>query len=173
MSSHLSIGKAQPPRPIFVWASHEFPLGFLFRLVSHSTQASGQLNNLSVSEHIVWKWKVLLRNVRHFATLWTVAHQAPLSMGFSRQEYWSRLPCPPPADLPDPGIKSESLMSSALAGGFFTTCASWEVSIFLYIPFVFWNSILTVSLLKSNNAKPDSKCHYLQKIFPLHLRLFP
>ena len=41
-------------------------------------------------------------------------------MGFSRQEYQSRLPCPPPEDLPDPGIKSMSLMSSALAGGFFT-----------------------------------------------------
>ena len=41
--------------------------------------------------------------VRLFATLWTVAHQAPLSMGFFRQEYWSGLPCPPPGDLPDPG----------------------------------------------------------------------
>ena len=39
------------------------------------------------------------------ATLWTLAHQAPLSMGFSRQEYWSRLPCPPPGDLPNPGMK--------------------------------------------------------------------
>ena len=46
--------------------------------------------------------------VQLFATLWTVAHQAPLSMGFSRQEYWSGLPCPPPGDLPDPGIKPES-----------------------------------------------------------------
>ena len=43
--------------------------------------------------------------VHLFATLWTSAHQAPLSMGFSRQEYWSRLPCPPPEDLPDPGIQ--------------------------------------------------------------------
>ena len=40
-----------------------------------------------------------------FVTLWTVTHQAPLSMGFSRQEYWSGLPCPPPGDLPDPGIE--------------------------------------------------------------------
>ena len=50
---------------------------------------------------------------------------APLSMGFARQEYWSGLPCPPPGDLPDPGIKSVSLMSLALAGGFFTTSATW------------------------------------------------
>ena len=42
--------------------------------------------------------------VRLFVTLWTVARQAPLSMGFSRQEYWSGLPCPPPEDLPDPGF---------------------------------------------------------------------
>ena len=41
-------------------------------------------------------------------TLWTVARQAPLSMGFSRQEYWSGLPCPPPGDLPNPGIKPRS-----------------------------------------------------------------
>ena len=52
--------------------------------------------------------------------------QAPLSMRFSRQEYWSGLPCPPPGDLPDPGIKPTSLMSPALAGGFFTTSTTWE-----------------------------------------------
>ena len=49
-----------------------------------------------------------------FVTLWTAAHQAPLSMGFSRQEYWSGLPCPPPWDLPDPGIEPTSLVSPAL-----------------------------------------------------------
>ena len=51
----------------------------------------------------------------------TVACQAPLSMEFSRQEYWSGLPCPTPGDLPDPGIKPMSLSSPALVGGFFTT----------------------------------------------------
>ena len=61
-----------------------------------------------------------------FATPWTVARQAPLSMGFPRQEYWSGLPFPPPADLPDPGIEPASLMSPALAGGFFTTGAIQE-----------------------------------------------
>ena len=49
-----------------------------------------------------------LLQLRLTMTLWTVVHQAPLSMGFSRQEYWSGLPCPPPGDLPDPGIKSTS-----------------------------------------------------------------
>ena len=52
-----------------------------------------------------------------------VAHQAPLSKGFSRQDYWSGQPCPPPGDLPDPGIELMFLMSPALAGGFFTTSA--------------------------------------------------
>ena len=52
------------------------------------------------------------------------ACQAPLSLGFSRQEYWSGLPCPPPGDLPDPGIKPASLLSPALAGRFFTTRAT-------------------------------------------------
>ena len=60
------------------------------------------------------------------ATLWTIAYQAPLSMGFSRQEYWSGLPCPPPGDLPDPGIEPMSLMSPALAGEFFNTSTTWE-----------------------------------------------
>ena len=64
--------------------------------------------------------------VRLFTTLWTVAHQAPLSMGFCRQEEWSGLPCPPPGDLPDPGIELMSLKSPALAGRFFSTSATWE-----------------------------------------------
>ena len=59
-------------------------------------------------------------------TPWTVAHQAPLSMEFSRQEYWSGLPRSPPGDLPDPGIEPTSLMSPALAGRFFTTSTTWE-----------------------------------------------
>ena len=67
--------------------------------------------------------------VQLFATLWTVAHQAPLSVKFSRQEYWSGLPCPPPGDLPNPGMEPKSLMSSALLGEFFTISPTWEDSI--------------------------------------------
>ena len=59
-------------------------------------------------------------------TPWTVAHQTPLFIGLPWQEYWSGLPCPPPGDLPDPGIEFASLISPALAGGFFTTSATWE-----------------------------------------------
>ena len=67
------------------------------------------------------------------ATLWTVAPQAPLSMGFSRQEYWSGLSSPSPGSLPDPGTEPVSLMSHALAGGFFTTNAMWEARAGLHI----------------------------------------
>ena len=60
-------------------------------------------------------------HVQLFATPWTIVLQAPLSMGFPRQEYRSRLPFPPPRDLSDPRIETASPVSSALAGGFFTT----------------------------------------------------
>ena len=56
----------------------------------------------------------------------TVARQAPLSIEFPRQEYWSGLPCPLPGDLPDPGIEPMSLMPPALAGGFLTMSVTWE-----------------------------------------------
>ena len=67
----------------------------------------------------------MLSHVQLFVTLWTVACQAPLSMGFSRQESWSGSPCPPPGHLPDPGIEPTSLISPVLAGGFFTTSATY------------------------------------------------
>ena len=63
----------------------------------------------------------LLSHVWLFQILWTVVHQAPLSMWFPRQDYWRGLPFPPPVDLPDPGIKLVSLMSPELADRFFTT----------------------------------------------------
>ena len=73
--------------------------------------------------------------------LWTVAHQAPLSMGFYRQEYWSGSPCPPPGDLPDPGMEPASLMSPALAGRFFTTNTSWEAQISYMYTYIWASSV--------------------------------
>ena len=67
-----------------------------------------------------------LCHVQLFATLRAIAHQAPLSMGFSRQVYWGGLPCSPPGDFPNPGFEPASLMSPASAGGFFTTSVTWE-----------------------------------------------
>ena len=77
--------------------------------------------------------------LRHFSNLrlsaipWTIACQAPLSVGFSRQEYWTGLSCPLPGDLLDPGIKPSSLTSPELAGGFYTT---WEAHIILYVAII-------------------------------------
>ena len=68
----------------------------------------------------------LLSRVLLFVTPWTAAPQAPLSMGFPRQEYESGLPFPPPKDLPHPGIQPMSLASPALVGRFFTSSTTWE-----------------------------------------------
>ena len=67
------------------------------------------------------------------ATPWTIARQAPLSMGFSSQGYWSALAFSSPGDLPGPEIEPTSLVSPALAGGFFTTGDTWEPYVPLYI----------------------------------------
>ena len=72
------------------------------------------------------------------ATPWTAAHQAPLSMEFSRKEYWTGLPCPPPGDLSKPGIESASLTSPALAGWCFTSWAAGKPQ------FLAWRSLNSV-----------------------------
>ena len=73
-------------------------------------------------------------HLRLFMTLQTVAYQAPWSLGFSRQEYWSALPCPPPGDFPDSGIKPVSLRSPTLAGRIFTTSATWNCGLLSNVP---------------------------------------
>ena len=65
--------------------------------------------------------------VRLFETFWTVTHWAPLSLIFSRQEYWSGLPCPSPGDLPHPGTEAVSHYVSCIGRQFFTTSTTWEV----------------------------------------------
>ena len=70
----------------------------------------------------------MLSCVHLLETLWTVAHQAPLSMGFSWQIYWSGLLIPPPGDLPDPKMEPTSLVSPTLAGGFSTTSITWKAN---------------------------------------------
>ena len=70
--------------------------------------------------------------VQLIVTPWTAAHQAPLSMGFPRQEHWRGWPCLPPGDLPDSGIQLCLIMFPALAGGFFTTDPTWEAHIHIY-----------------------------------------
>ena len=91
----------------------------LVLVLSYHFISSGQTNTHRCSLY----WAVLSRfsHVRLFVTLWTVAHQVPLSMGFSRQEYWSGLPFPSLGDLPNPRIELVFLMSPSLIDEFFTT----------------------------------------------------
>ena len=75
----------------------------------------------------------LLQSCPTLCNLRTIAYQAPLSVGFSRHEYWSEFPCPPPGNLPDPGIEPLFLMSPTLAGKFFITNATWEAHVFFLV----------------------------------------
>ena len=109
----------------------------------------------------IWCYVCVLS--RSVVTQWTVAYQAPLSMGFSRQEYWSRLPFPPPGDLPNPGIEPTFLMSLVLAGGFFTTSATWEAHVLCY-------SDLRDSFGFSKNVSPWEKNSFISS-YPV-LKLF-
>ena len=88
--------------------------------------------NFQFSQCIIGMCVCVLSHGQLFATPWTVAHQVPLSMGFSRQEYWSGLP--PPRDLPNPEIEPISPVSPALAGEFFTTGATWDYIIGIITP---------------------------------------
>ena len=103
-------------------------------------------------------------HVQLCAPLWTVACQAPLSVGFSRQEYWSGLPCSLPGYLPHPGSEPMSLMSPALAGRFFTTSATWEAlaswnySLSSFLPFSLFLSFLSLSLPLPHSFLPSSLC---------------
>ena len=85
--------------------------------------------NFLLLRRLRWYMPSCFRHVQLCATLWTIACQAPLSMGFSRQEYWSGLLSPPPGDLLDLGIEPASLKSLALADRFFTISATWEATI--------------------------------------------
>ena len=96
-------------------------------------------------------------------TPWTVARQAPLSMGYSRQEYWSGLPCPPPEDLPNPWIEPGVSCSSCTAGRFFTTEPPGKpptVLTFLFLPFytssICLNSIHYPKLTLRNGSKTSN-----------------
>ena len=124
--------------------------------------------------------------VQLYVILWTLALQAPLSMGYCRQEYWSGLSCPPPGDLPDPGIEPSSLTSPALAGRFLTTSDTFAVVVQPLSPawlFVTpWTALqaspcLTISrsLLKFMSIELVIPCNHLVLCCPLLLlsSIFP
>ena len=103
--------------------THIHTLGFLFQYLLKGQHAKWS----SSQAHLMYACSLHCFNrVRLFVTPGTVACQAAPSMEFSRQEYWSGLPCPPPANLSDPGMEPTSPTSPALAGGFFTTSPTWD-----------------------------------------------
>ena len=109
----------------------------------------------------------MLSCLQLFVTPWTIAHKAPLSTEFSRQEYWSGLPFPPPGDLPSPGSEPASLTSPALARGFYTNCATWEAQVYTlsgYYSAIERNEVRIYAILPKQYAKlkkPDIKYHIL------------
>ena len=117
--------------------------------------------------------------IQLFATLWTLAGKAPLSMGFSRQECWIGLSCLLPGELPYSGIEPMLLTSPGLAGGFFTTSATWEAQIrlkenqfllshSLSRPFLFLIDVIliigTVKILNGNEMTPYQPKSQARKI---------
>ena len=90
------------------------------------------LEKLYSANHVPACWVASVMSL--FVTLWAIACQAPLSMGFSRQKDWNGLSCPSPEDLPNRGTKPMSLTSPELAGRFFTTIATWETNIEPFTP---------------------------------------
>ena len=130
VSSNLlayNILSSAPPYPFKLW--HTISIAKLERV--------GQIKRV-VLIYIQCMHAVHACILSHFSSVWilvipwTVAFQVPLSMGFSRQEYWSGLPCPPPGDLPNPGIEPMSLISLALAGKFFTIEPQGKSTIYTY-----------------------------------------
>ena len=120
----------------------------------------------------------VLRGVQLFETPWAVACQAPLSSGFSRQEYWSGLPFPAPGDLPDPGIKPTFLASPALAGGFFTTLPPGKPQLHTTQLKIFcinrptWEIVCFLSTLSVTPTHPVTSCwkaatHLMVRLFML------
>ena len=100
-------------------------------------------------------------HVQLFATHWTAAVQAPLSMGFSRQEYWSGWLCCASGYLPDPEIEPTCLLSPALAGSFFTSSATWEA------PYL-RQSQLIISLLIQTKGKTKLASLVIRTAWSLH-----
>ena len=106
---------------------------------------SAGLNQILVSECFSACVLCCFSCVCLFATLWTVAHHIPLTMGFSRQEYQLGLPCPPPGDLPHPWTKPKSLMSLALACRFFTISTTWEDQVNVYCSIIQSNQKMSIN----------------------------
>ena len=111
-----------------VWSPSQLLPRVLYSLSRQAASCQPLSLRHSLSAGPFWLMLCVLSHIQLFVTPWTVPCQAPLSVGFSRQEYCSGLPCPPPGDLPHPGIKPMSPVAPALAGKFFTTVSPGKPS---------------------------------------------
>ena len=129
-------------RSLRCWLTHNEPLKFRHHSAYGSVCHSSLRNMFLSASHNIDT--VCIRAQLHLTLLipWTIAHRAPLSMEFPRQEYWSWLPFPTPGDLPDTGIEPKSLVSPALAGRFFTTAPLLAQSSLSTFNFFFCPSLL-------------------------------
>ena len=114
---------------VFLWLTSFLPLclcsnGTLSINAFPDRSMRWQFLALAIHVHLACMCVKSLQSFQLFMTLCTMASWAPLSMGFSRQEYWSGLPCPPPGNLPGSGVKPASLVSPMLASRFFIICAT-------------------------------------------------
>ena len=120
----------------------------------------------------------MLSYVQLSAAPWAVAHQAPLSMRFLRQEYWSGLPFPPPGDRPSPGIEPVSLASPALTGGFFTTESPGKPPKYSPTPGLGWENHIPLKnkrTVQNGRKDPETSCckssvvwkPYLERMYEL------
>ena len=131
-----SIRPSQEAQSDFFSNLGDFP-DIFSKFTSNSNHKSARVNGWSFSYMACMQTH--FNCVRLFVTQWTVACQAPLSRGFSRQEYWNGLPCPLPGDLPDPGIELTSLTYRAPASKFFNTSATQKtLSYMWHSSKIFW-----------------------------------
>ena len=118
----------------------------------HNTKSKANISNWLKINKMMGRvhWMCMFSHIQLFATLWTTAPQAPLSMGFSGQEYWSGLPFPCPGDLPDPEIEPPSLASPVWASGLFTTGKPKD-TLLIFTTFLSW--FITCNTEKSAQKK--------------------
>ena len=173
-SQHQSFPMSQ----LFVWGGQSIRVSALASVLPKNAQdfrmdrldllaAQGPLKRLP--QHHMWHVCVqLLSHVQLSVTPWTVAHQAPLSMGFSRREYGSGLPFPSPGHLPNPGTKPVSHASPALAGGFLTTASAGKPQLTVTVKIMFWKFLPHFQIPKFMTLYSD---HLLPLLSFLHSKL--
>ena len=147
-SENVNRSRWQMTLPLLQWNSEWVPLPLIHRTGKRWHGATKDIPTNPFTSVLEWVYSLhAAKWLQSCLTLWTVARQAFLSMGFSRQEYWSGLQCPPPVDLPDPGIEPMSHTSPAMKCGFLTTTATSKDLLNLGISYKWNQTVFVLSLL--------------------------